>query len=92
MVPRLLESICQLLPDKNNLEDICGDLQAIRIIGQRTGIPSSVKGALQNSLHAVLTKFKDEIYSDGKWILQREQIANNNLQDAAGTSSGVRKI
>ncbi|XP_040156645.1 ubiquitin carboxyl-terminal hydrolase puf isoform X1 [Anopheles arabiensis] len=64
VVPRLLESICQLLPDKNNLEDICGDLQAIRIIGQRTGIPSSVKGALQNSLHAVLTKFKDEIYSD----------------------------
>ncbi|XP_035892637.1 ubiquitin carboxyl-terminal hydrolase puf isoform X2 [Anopheles stephensi] len=64
VVPRLLESICQLLPDKNNLEDICGDLQAIRIIGQRTGIPSSVKSALQNSLHAVLTKFKDEIYSD----------------------------
>uniref|UniRef100_A0A182MX29 ubiquitinyl hydrolase 1 n=1 Tax=Anopheles culicifacies TaxID=139723 RepID=A0A182MX29_9DIPT len=64
VVPRLLESICQLLPEKNNLEDICGDLQAIRIIGQRTGIPSSVKGALQNSLHAVLTKFKDEIYSD----------------------------
>uniref|UniRef100_A0AAG5CQR3 ubiquitinyl hydrolase 1 n=1 Tax=Anopheles atroparvus TaxID=41427 RepID=A0AAG5CQR3_ANOAO len=64
IVPRLLESICQLLPDKGNLEDICGDLQAIRIIGQRTGIPSSVKGALQNSLHAVLTKFKDEIYSD----------------------------
>ncbi|KFB41316.1 hypothetical protein ZHAS_00008912 [Anopheles sinensis] len=64
VVPRLLESICQLLPDKGNLEDICGDLQAIRIIGQRTGIPRSVKGALQNSLHAVLTKFKDEIYSD----------------------------
>ncbi|XP_053672069.1 ubiquitin carboxyl-terminal hydrolase puf [Anopheles nili] len=64
IVPRLLESICQLLPDKGNLEDICGDLQAIRIIGQRTGIPASVKGALQNSLHAVLTKFKDEIYSD----------------------------
>ncbi|EAT35899.1 AAEL011975-PA, partial [Aedes aegypti] len=53
VVPRLLESICQLLPDKGNLEDICGDLQAIRIIGQRTGIPGSVKTLLQNSLHAV---------------------------------------
>ncbi|XP_035782430.1 ubiquitin carboxyl-terminal hydrolase puf-like isoform X2 [Anopheles albimanus] len=64
VVPRLLESICQLLPDKGNLEDICGDLQAIRIIGQRTGIPRSMKEPLQRSLHAVLTKFKDEIYSD----------------------------
>ncbi|XP_055527268.1 ubiquitin carboxyl-terminal hydrolase puf-like [Wyeomyia smithii] len=64
VVPRLLESICQLLPDKSNLEDICGDLQAIRIIGQRTGIPGAVKTLLQNSLHAVLLRFKDEIYSD----------------------------
>ncbi|XP_052863668.1 ubiquitin carboxyl-terminal hydrolase puf [Anopheles cruzii] len=64
VVPRLLESICQLLPDKGNLEDICGDLQAIRIIGQRTGIPNSVKGPLQHSLNTVLAKFKDEIYSD----------------------------
>uniref|UniRef100_A0A182R156 ubiquitinyl hydrolase 1 n=1 Tax=Anopheles farauti TaxID=69004 RepID=A0A182R156_9DIPT len=64
VVPRLLESICQLLPEKNNLEDICGDLQAIRIIGQRTGIPSTAKAALQHSLHAVLLKFKDEIQSD----------------------------
>ncbi|XP_055619621.1 ubiquitin carboxyl-terminal hydrolase puf [Toxorhynchites rutilus septentrionalis] len=64
VVPRLLESICQLLPDKTNLEDICGDLQAIRIIGQRTGIPASVKSLLQSSLHAILLKFKDEMYSD----------------------------
>uniref|UniRef100_A0A182P423 ubiquitinyl hydrolase 1 n=1 Tax=Anopheles epiroticus TaxID=199890 RepID=A0A182P423_9DIPT len=75
VVPRLLESICQLLPEKNNLEDICGDLQAIRIIGQRTGIPNSVKGALQNSLHAVLTKFKDEIYSDEEVPTKKRKVA-----------------
>lgn len=68
MVPRLLESICQLLPDKTNLEDICGDLQAIRIIGQRKGIPAAVKALLQGSLHSVLLKFKDEMYSDGEFV------------------------
>lgn len=68
VVPRLLESICQLLPDKTNLEDICGDLQAIRIIGQRKGIPAAVKALLQGSLHSVLLKFKDEMYSDGEFV------------------------
>ncbi|XP_058454824.1 ubiquitin carboxyl-terminal hydrolase puf [Malaya genurostris] len=80
VVPRLLESICQLLPDKSNLEDICGDLQAIRIIGQRTGIPASVKTLLQNSLHAVLLKFKDEMYSDEETPPKRRKITSITAQ------------
>ncbi|XP_053660566.1 ubiquitin carboxyl-terminal hydrolase puf [Anopheles marshallii] len=95
-VPRLLESICQLLPDKNNLEDICGDLQAIRIIGQRTGIPSTVKGALQNSLHAVLTKFKDEIYSDEEIPTKKRKVTVPHItihpvvrSSSSGETSGV---
>ncbi|XP_021693762.1 ubiquitin carboxyl-terminal hydrolase 34 [Aedes aegypti] len=83
VVPRLLESICQLLPDKGNLEDICGDLQAIRIIGQRTGIPGSVKTLLQNSLHAVLLKFKDEMYSDEETPPKRRKITNSSCSSSA---------
>lgn len=82
VVPRLLESICQLLPEKGNLEDICGDLQAIRIIGQRTGIPGSVKILLQNSLQAVLLKFKDEMYSDEETPPKRRKITNSNGNSA----------
>ncbi|XP_055587463.1 ubiquitin carboxyl-terminal hydrolase puf [Uranotaenia lowii] len=88
VVPRLLESICQLLPEKSNLEDICGDLQAIRIIGQRTGIPSSVKVLLQNSLHAVLLKFKDEIHSDEESPPKRRKMTSCATSTAAATDHG----
>ena len=50
---------------KDNLEDICGDLHAIRIIGQTGGFPQTSKTTLQNSLHYVLAKNKDLI-SDGE--------------------------
>ena len=65
-VSKLIESICNLLKDKANLEDICGDLQAIRIIGQRSGIKNSVKLTLQECLQSILLKFKDECLSEGK--------------------------
>ena len=51
---------------KENLEDICGDLHAIRIIGQTGGFPNSVRNILQLSLQGVLNKYKDEFLNEGK--------------------------
>lgn len=50
---------------KENLEDICGDLHAIRIIGQTGGFPNSIKGLLQTSLQGILARLKDEFNSEG---------------------------
>jgi ubiquitin carboxyl-terminal hydrolase 34 len=50
---------------KENLEDICGDLHAIRIIGQTGGFPNSIKCVLQSSLQSILVRLKDEFNSEG---------------------------
>jgi hypothetical protein len=66
-VSKLIESICNnLLKEKSNLEEIYGDLQAIRIIGQRSGIRNSVKLILQDCLQSILLKFKNECLSEGE--------------------------
>lgn len=65
-IPRLLDSICTNLVKKDNLEDVCGDLHAIRIIGQTGGFPTSVKNLIQNSLQSVLIKYKDEFANEGE--------------------------
>ena len=64
-ITRLLENICTYLVKKENLEDICGDLHAIRIIGQTGGFPSSVRNILQQSLQGVLNKYKNEFLNEG---------------------------
>jgi hypothetical protein len=44
---------------KENWEEICGDLHAVRIIGQTGGFPKSTKESLKKSLQCVLQKSKD---------------------------------
>ena len=44
---------------KENWEEICGDLHAVRIIGQTGGFPKSSKENLKRSLQCVLQKSKE---------------------------------
>lgn len=52
---------------KENWEEICGDLHAVRIIGQTGGFPKSSKENLKRSLQSVLQKSK-EFVGEGEWI------------------------
>lgn len=56
---KLLDSICASMVNKENWEEICGDLHAVRIIGQTGGFPKSTKENLKRSLQCVLQKSKD---------------------------------
>lgn len=59
-----------MLPSKENLLDLCADLNAIRIIAQSTGIPMSVNTLLKTCLQTIVTRYKDLFnQSDGKSIL-----------------------
>lgn len=44
---------------KHDWEEICGDLHAIRIIGQTGGFPQASKNNLKKNLELVLQKCKD---------------------------------
>jgi hypothetical protein len=50
---------------KENWEDICGDLHAVRIIGQTGGFPKISREKLKESLQVVLDKSK-ELAIEGK--------------------------
>ena len=66
VITRLLDSICQILPSKDNLEEICGDLHAIRIIGQTPGgIPLAAKKLLQACVQSIFERFKDAFGNEG---------------------------
>lgn len=78
-IARLLENICTYLVKKENLEDICGDLHAIRIIGQTGGFPTSVKNVLQQSLQGVLNKYKDEFLNEGNMHIFQLKVCCNIL-------------
>lgn len=60
-VDRLVDSICQTISVKENYEELCGDLMAIRILVQtEDGIPSSEMKQLKTALKIISTRFKDE--------------------------------
>lgn len=56
---KLLDAICSSLIHKENWEEVCGDLHAVRIIGQTGGFPKTSKENLKRSLQCVLQKSKD---------------------------------
>ena len=63
---------------KEDLDELCGDLFAIRVIAQCTGIPTSVRKQLRGSLKALLYKSAryQEIAENGmKYI---ELVISNN--------------
>lgn len=53
---------------KEELDELCGDLFAIRVIAQNTGIPTSMRKQLRGSLKALLQKSTrcQEICENGK--------------------------
>ncbi|XP_055847912.1 ubiquitin carboxyl-terminal hydrolase puf isoform X2 [Episyrphus balteatus] len=55
-ISRLLYTISYSLHAKVDLDELCGDLFAIRVIAQTTGVPASVRKQLRASLKAVLSK------------------------------------
>lgn len=56
---KLLDTICLSMMQKDNWEEVCGDLHAVRIIGQTGGFPKSTKENLKRSLQCVLQKSKE---------------------------------
>jgi len=61
---KLLEVICLSMVHKENWEEICGDLHAVRIIGQTGGFPKSSKENLKRSLQSVLQKSKEFAFEE----------------------------
>lgn len=55
---------------KENWEEICGDLHAVRIIGQTGGFPKSSKENLKRSLQCVLQKSKDFATEGENWFYE----------------------
>lgn len=69
-VGRLIDSICQNISTKENYDDLCGDILAVRIIAQNVGIQPAAKTQLHGCLKMIFTRFKDEFFQDGKlWFL-----------------------
>lgn len=57
-ISKLLDNICMYML-KHDWEEICGDLHAIRIIGQTGGFPQTSKNNLKKNLELVLLKCKE---------------------------------
>ncbi|XP_073817891.1 ubiquitinyl hydrolase 1 puf [Musca autumnalis] len=78
-IARLLYSISYSMHSKEDLDDLCGDLFAIRVFAQCTGIPASVRKQLRGSLKALLYKSaryqeiaEDELFPNKKLKLDND--------------------
>lgn len=86
-VARMIYTINYGMHSKDDIDELCGDLFAIRIIAQATGVPTSVRKELRGSLRALQNKserfrkesergkFKEEIFE----FLEILFISNNFL-------------
>jgi len=63
-ITKLLDNICGSLV-KKDWDELCGDLHAIRIIGQTSGFPQASKNNLKQNLQLVLQKCKDVATTEG---------------------------
>jgi predicted nucleic acid-binding Zn finger protein len=63
---------------KENWEEICGDLHAVRIIGQVGGFPKSTKENLKKSLQIVLQKSKDFV-NEGNFCVLLPKFPSNGI-------------
>lgn len=57
-IAKLLDNICAHML-KHDWDELCGDLHAIRIIGQTGGFPQASKNNLKKNLEFVLQKCKE---------------------------------
>lgn len=58
-IERLVESICQSLPSKENYEEICGELLALRVIQNGFRLSPSVLHEIRHCLQSVFLQYKD---------------------------------
>lgn len=60
-IDRLVDSICQTITSKENYDEICGDLLALRVMTQNeTRIPASILRDMKRCLHSIFVRFKDK--------------------------------
>uniref|UniRef100_A0A1I8NBN6 ubiquitinyl hydrolase 1 n=1 Tax=Musca domestica TaxID=7370 RepID=A0A1I8NBN6_MUSDO len=85
-IARLLYSISYSMHSKEDLDDLCGDLFAIRVFAQCTGIPASVRKQLRGSLKALLYKSaryqkiaEDELFPNKKLKLDTDDKDDKEL-------------
>ncbi|XP_061387828.1 ubiquitin carboxyl-terminal hydrolase puf [Musca vetustissima] len=86
-IARLLYSISYSMHSKEDLDDLCGDLFAIRVFAQCTGIPASVRKQLRGSLKALLYKSaryqemaEDELFPNKKLKLDNDDDKDNKKE------------
>lgn len=75
-VERLVESICQSITSKENYEEICGELLALRVIQSGFRLSSSVLREIRRSLQTVYIQFKDRFNALDGMDLVKEMLRN----------------
>lgn len=83
-IARLLYTISYSMHSKEDLDDLCGDLFAIRVVAQCTGIPTSVRKQLRGSLKALL--YKSSRYQE----VAELEISQNKKPKVANTTNGEK--
>ncbi|EDV93130.1 ubiquitin carboxyl-terminal hydrolase puf [Drosophila grimshawi] len=105
-VARMIYTINYGMHSKDDIEELCGDLFAIRIIAQATGVPTSVRKELRGSLRALLNKserFQKEVERDqfpnkkqkresGKEKEQTSSAGQSEAETADNSPDGKEKV
>uniref|UniRef100_A0A1A9ZZN0 ubiquitinyl hydrolase 1 n=1 Tax=Glossina pallidipes TaxID=7398 RepID=A0A1A9ZZN0_GLOPL len=88
-IARLLYTISYSMHSKEDLDDLCGDLFAIRVIAQSTGIPTSVRKQLRGSLKALLHKSAryQEIVEHEIFANKKSKLDSNEFKETTTVAS-----
>lgn len=78
-VERLVEAICQSMASKENYEEICGELLALRVIQSGFRLPPGILREIRRSLQTVYLQYKDRFNAlDGMNIVDRSNGSHEN--------------
>ncbi|XP_030376197.1 ubiquitin carboxyl-terminal hydrolase puf [Scaptodrosophila lebanonensis] len=89
-VARMIYTINYGMHSKDDIDELCGDLFAIRIIANATGVPASVRKELRGSLRALLNKserFKKEAERDQTPNKKQKRDSYNKEKDKEQSQS-----
>ncbi|XP_055381002.1 ubiquitin carboxyl-terminal hydrolase puf [Condylostylus longicornis] len=90
-ISRLLYAISYTLHTKDDLDDLCGDLYAIRIIAQATGIPLSVRKQLRTALKVALVKNQVEIYDRAEELIPpKKKVKMSPVESSSSSNAGAK--
>lgn len=59
-IERLVESVCQSLPSKDNYEEICGELLALRTIHNGFRLSPGTLREMKRCLQSIFVRFKEK--------------------------------